>query len=110
MFDQAISEDAGTVTCWSDSKLPSDTPAGARRAPSPQEIVPGVVKIETLGPLSRFTSGKVHPNLLFQQAYAFTSDPKPNFAIFVFILQMCRNSRPGQSSTPRMQTPLDSIG
>ncbi len=80
-------------------RLPSDTPAGARRAPSPQEIVPGAGEDRTLGPLSRFTSGRVHPNLLFQQAYAFTSDPKANFAIFVFILQLCRNSRPGKSST-----------
>ena len=91
MFDQAISEDAGTVTCWSDSKLPSDTPAGARRAPSPQEIVPGAGEDRALGPLSHFTSGRVHPNFLFQLAYAFTSDPKANFAIF-FILQIWKQA------------------
>src|SRR5271166_6364925 len=86
-------------------RLPSDTPAGARRAPSPQEIVPGAGEDRTLGPLSRFTSGRVHPNLLFQQAYAVTLEPKANFAIFVFILQICRNSHRGNRARKECRPP-----
>ena len=58
------------------------TPLGRRRGFPRPSGCSLAAPAPTESPLSCFSSGRVHPNLLFQQAYAFTPSETRSFCVF----------------------------